>query len=155
VIPLDRVRAMLAAMRPSDLQELAREEPDWGDPCAEAAPVELFIAAPDLAAQVLTLAAALETAQRERDSDRALIAALSHDHAAAVSDRDAMQRERDAARQAHAELASAVREYLDAEDGYDPSCPGGCGVVECCTREAVDAARTVLDAALAAAEGTR
>jgi hypothetical protein len=148
VIPLDRVRAMLATATPSPI-DVHRCDADGGDidyqlqrgaghggtvlgyasdrdgsPRAKA-DATLWSHAPDLARDVLTLAAALETAQRERDT----------------------------ARSAHAELASAVREYRDA---VDDACiargseDAGLDVAFAVAEREDDAARAV-DALLAAA----
>ena len=101
MIPLDRVRELSEGL--ADVESAAEVH--------------------DLARDVLALADALATAERERDTarasaDRSAQAAvdaareLGHAAAQAVADRDAV-------RQAHAELAAAVREYL-ATDGDRP-----------------------------------
>lgn len=99
MIPLDRVRAMLATATPSPI-DVHRCDADGGDidyqlqrgaghggtvlgyasdrdgsPRAKA-DATLWSHAPDLARDVLTLAAALETAERERDAARAEAAGL-------------------------------------------------------------------------------
>ena len=141
MIPLDRVRAMLATATPSPI-DVHRCDADGGDidyqlqrgaghggtvlgyasdrdgsPRAKA-DATLWSHAPDLARDVLTLAAALTTAREEHD----------------------------AARQAHAELASAVREYLAARDALAFTRPEGTVTM---LQADVVAARTALDAALA------
>jgi len=103
VIPLDRVRAMLATATPSPI-DVHRCDAGGGDidyqlqhgaghggtvlgyasdrdgsPRAKA-DATLWSHAPDLARDVLTLAAALETAQRERDTLRALTDSMRADN---------------------------------------------------------------------------
>ena len=123
MIPLDRVRELSEGL--ADVESAAEVH--------------------DLARDVLALADARATAERERDAarasaDRSAQAAvdaareLGHAAAQAVADRDAV-------RQAHAELAAAVRAYLDAVDDSDDSGDSG-------DPYAVDA-RADLEAALA------
>ncbi len=86
MIPLDRVRELLAAYG------AAHDEATRGD-----ATSALYAAAPDLARDVLSLADALATAERERDEARA---------------------ERDTARSALDGLTAAVRAEREAERGH-------------------------------------
>lgn len=131
VIPLDRVRELLAAYG------AAHDEATRGD-----ATSALYGAAPDLARDVLSLAAALATAERERD------AALA---------------ERDTARSALDGLTAAVRAEREARegltlalqdadnDGATPERQRDARVAYCAADRAMRAATEHLDALLSAA----
>jgi len=194
VIPLDRVRAMLATATPSPI-DVHRCDADGGDidyqlqrgaghggtvlgyasdrdgsPRAKA-DATLWSHAPDLARDVLTLAAALETAERERDTARSAHAELA---AAVRAEREALSAEWDAASEHHSEMwaetyyatkpparaatarltallaaapprstvdARVVREYLRAE--------ANCAEGDRASGEAMLAARAAVEAALA------
>jgi hypothetical protein len=103
VIPLDRVRALLDGVPGL-----------WVAERADA----LSAAAPDLARDVLTLADALATAERERDRLTACLARASATVEETERARYAAEEERDTARSALDGLVAAVRAEREAERGH-------------------------------------
>ena len=103
MIPLDRVRVLLDGVPGL-----------WVAERADA----LSAAAPDLARDVLTLAGALATAERERDRLTACLARASATIEETERARYAAEEERDTARSALDGLVAAVRAEREAERGH-------------------------------------
>lgn len=148
IIPAAEAQAIIDAVNPRAEAELAREEPDWNDLCADLGCAELFVAAPSLARSVIAQHEANARLARERDSaaraQQSDFDSLYADYRARGEAIDTLTRERDAALADAARLRVAAGEYCAAIESTEPV-----------TREFWLRAETARDALRAAIGGER